>query len=69
MRTAPVLAAQTLKFSTSLQKSNAKRPILTDFTMNFGTMTQARCAGFYVLAVKVVDAHITFMTPGSEDAC
>ncbi|TKC43260.1 hypothetical protein EI555_004648 [Monodon monoceros] len=49
MRTAPVLAAQTLKFSTSLQKSNAKRPILTDFTMNFGTMTQARPSSPVVL--------------------
>ena len=68
MRTAPALAAQTLKFSTSSQKSNVKRPILTDFMMNFGTTTQARCAGFYALAVKVAHPHITFMTAGSEDA-
>ena len=69
MRTAPVLAAQTLKFLTSLQKSNAKRPILTDFTMNFGTMTQARCVCVYALGVKVADPHIPLMALGSEDAC
>lgn len=69
MRTALVLAALTLRFSTSLQKSSAKKPTLTDFTMSCGTTTQARCVYFYALAVEVADPHVTFMSLGSEDAC
>lgn len=65
MRTAPVRAAPTRRFSTSSQKSNARRPTPTDCTTSSGTMTRARCVCVLCPCCGAANPHAASLPPGS----